>query len=315
MRWLVKSLSVISLMLLAGAAWAQGTGRSLDIQPGGRQNGMGAAGVAIVDDATGMTWWNPAGLGFADKAAVDWTFAQLVPTLADDVTYNYGTWVQPIGGWGAFGVGFVFLSYGTSDRTDSGGNVTGTFGSNEMSPALYYGIRVLPDLAVGASLKYIRIQLAPDDLSGIGSTFGVDVAALYKIPSARLNFGVNLQNLGPSVTFINENKSDPLGRNLKLGASWQALANESYQMTIATDFNQSLVTSDFQTYHAGLEFRYADQIAGRVGYYADPLGDISDMTYGLGLRFKGLTLDWGSIPQAKDSDLGNVQKLTLGYRF
>jgi hypothetical protein len=143
----------------------------------------------------------------------------------------------------------------------------------------------------------------------------VDVAALYKIPSARLNFGVNLQNLGPSVTFINENKSDPLGRNLKLGASWQALASESYQMTIATDFNQSLVTSDFQTYHAGLEFSYATQIAGRIGYYSDPLGDIADMTYGLGLRFKGLTLDWGSIPQAKDSDLGNVQKLTLGYRF
>lgn len=315
MRWLVKSLSVISLMLLAGAAWAQGTGRSLDIQPGGRQNGMGASGVALVDDATGMTWWNPAGLGFAERAAVDWTFAQLVPTLADDVTYNYGTWVQPIGGWGAFGVGLVFLSYGTSERTDSGGNVTGTFGSNELSPALYYGIRLLPDFAVGASLKYIRIQLAPDDLSGIGSTFGIDVAGLYKIPAARLNLGVNLQNLGPSVTFINENKSDPLGRNLKLGASWVAMESETYHMTIASDFNQSLVTSDFRTYHTGLEFRYADQIAGRVGYYSDPLGDIGDMTYGLGLRFKGLTLDWGSIPQARNSDLGNVQKLTLGYAF
>ena len=42
--------------LLASTAYAQGTGRSLDIQPGARQNGMGATGVAIADDATGVTW-------------------------------------------------------------------------------------------------------------------------------------------------------------------------------------------------------------------------------------------------------------------
>ena len=43
---------------LAGSAFAQGTGRSLDIQPGGRQNGMGATGVAIAEDATGVSWWS-----------------------------------------------------------------------------------------------------------------------------------------------------------------------------------------------------------------------------------------------------------------
>jgi hypothetical protein len=81
------------------------------------------------------------------------------------------------------------------------------------------------------------------------------------------------------------------------------------------DFNQSLVTNDFRTYNGGVEVRYTDQIAGRVGYYSDPLGDIGAMTYGLGLSFRGLVLDWGSIPQAKGSDLANVQKITLGYRF
>ncbi|NOT34190.1 MAG: PorV/PorQ family protein [Candidatus Eisenbacteria bacterium] len=315
MRWLVKSLSVIVLLGIAGAAQAQGTGRSLDIQPGGRQNGMGGTGAALTEDATGASWWNPAGLGFISNSSIEWTFAQLVPTLATDVTYNYGSYVQPVGGWGAFGIGFVFLSYGESQRTDTSGNVTGTFGSHELSPAVSYGIRLLPDFAVGATLKYVRIQLAPDDLSGIGSTFGVDIASLYRLPVARLSLGVNIQNLGPSVTFINENKSDPLGRNVKVGAAWQALADKSYGLTLAADFNQSLVTDEFRTYNAGLEFKYADQIAGRLGYMSDPLGDISDVTYGLGLVFKGLALDWGSIPQARNSDLGTVQKLTLGYRF
>src|ERR1043165_4542209 len=130
-----QCLAVIVGLLLAGSAYAQGTGRSLDIQPGGRQNGMGAAGVALPEDATGVTWWNPAGLGFVEKSDVQLTYAKLVPGLANDVSYNFGTYVQPIEGFGAFGVGITFLSYGTSEGRDAQGNPTGNFTSNEFSPA------------------------------------------------------------------------------------------------------------------------------------------------------------------------------------
>ncbi len=300
---------------LATTAFAQGTGRSLDIQPGARQNGLGAAGVAIADDATGVTWWNPAGLGFVTKSAVDLTYAQLVPGLATDVNYNYVTFVKPTSGWGAFGLGLVFLSYGTSEGTDPFGNPTGTFTSNEVSPALYYGTKLLPDFSVGASLKYIRIQLAPQSQSGVGATFGLDVAGLYRIPAARLNLGVNVQNLGPSVTFINEDERSPLSRNIKAGIAWEAYSKEGFKVLVAGDFDQSLVTDAFWQLHGGVEMRYSDQIAGRVGYYHDPLGQLQGLTYGLGLGWKGLAVDFGSIPQAKGSGLPNVSKLTLGYHF
>jgi len=300
---------------LASTAFAQGTGRSLDIQPGARQNGMGATGVAIADDATGVTWWNPAGLGFVTRSGVDLTYAQLVPGLATDVNYNYATFVKPTGGWGAFGVGLVFLSYGTSEGTDPFGNSTGTFTSNEVSPALSYGTKLLPDLAVGASLKYIRIQLAPQSQSGVGATFGLDLAALYRIPAARLNMGINVQNLGPSVTFINEDERSPLSRNVKAGMAWEAYSQEGFKALIAADFDQSLVTDAFWQLHGGLELKYTDQVAGRVGYYYDPLGELEGLTYGIGLGWKGLAVDFGSIPQAKGSGLPNVSKLTLGYRF
>ena len=299
----------------AATAYAQGTGRSLDIQPGARQNGMGATGVAIADDATGVTWWNPAGLGFVTKSAIDLTYAQLVPGLATDVNYNYATFVHPTSGWGGLALGLVFLSYGTSEGTDPFGNPTGTFTSNEVSPALYYGTKLLADLSVGASLKYIRIQLAPQSLSGVGSTFGLDLAALYRIPAARLNFGVNVQNLGPSVTFINEDERSPLSRNIKTGFAWDAYDKDGFRLLAAGDFDQSLVTSSFYQLHGGIELKYTDQIAGRVGYYYDPLGQLEGLTYGLGLGWKGLSLDFGSIPQAKDSGLPNVSKITLGYRF
>jgi hypothetical protein len=315
MRFAINALAVLFSIGLVAGAQAQGTGRSLDIQPGGRQNGMGAAGVALADDPTGATWWNPAALGIVGRSGLELTYAQLVPGLADDVNYNYLTFVHPLEGWGAFGVGVVFLSYGQSEGSDDAGNPTGTFGSNEFSPAISYGTQVFPDFSVGATLKWIRIQLAPSDQSGVGSTFGLDLAALYRIQPARLNLGLNVQNLGPSVAFLNEDKADPLGRNLKTGLSWEPLSTKTYAVVLAADFNQSLVTDNFRTYHGGLEFRYADQVAGRIGYYSDPLGEIEDMTYGIGVQFKGFTVDWGSIPQAKDSDLGNVQKITIGYRF
>lgn len=308
-------LGAVLGLTLATSAFAQGTGRSLDIQPGARQNGMGATGVAIADDATGVTWWNPAGLGFVNRSAIDLTYAQLVPGLASDVNYNYLTFVKPTSGWGAFGLGLIFLSYGTSEGTDPFGNSTGSFTSNEFSPALYYGTKLLPDLSVGASLKYIRIQLAPQAQSGVGATFGLDLGALYRIRPARLNIGVNVQNLGPSVTFINEDERSPLSRNVKVGAAWEAYDKGGLKALVAADFDQSLVTDAFWQMHYGAEIRYTDQIAGRVGYYYDPLGQLEGLTYGIGLGWKGLSVDFGSIPQAKGSGLPNVSKLTLGYRF
>src|ERR1044072_6510836 len=291
----------------ASTACAQGTGRSLDIQPGARQNGMGATGVAIADDATGVTWWNPAGLGFVTRSAIDLTYAQLVPGLANDVNYNYATFVKPTAGWGAFGLGLVFLSYGTSEGTDPFGNPTGTFTSNEVSPAISYGTKLLPDLSVGASLKYTHTQLAPQSQNGVGATFGLDLAGLYRIPAARLNFGVNVQNLGPSVTFINEDERSPLSRNVKAGLAWEAYSHEGLKVLLAGDFDQSLVTDAFWQLHGGVEFRYSDQIAGRVGYSHDPLGQLEGLSGGVafgrlagggGLRFPGRRGGgWGSPPR------------------
>ena len=152
MRHSYSALAGLLSLVLATSAAAQGTGRSLDIQPGGRQNGMGAAGVALADDPS-ATWWNPAALGFMTRNGFELTYAQLVPNLASDVTYNYLSYVHPMQGWGALGVGFVFLNYGQSEGRDESGNFTKNFGSNEFSPALYYGTQILPDFSVGAALK------------------------------------------------------------------------------------------------------------------------------------------------------------------
>jgi hypothetical protein len=269
--------------------------------------------VALADDPTGVAWWNPAALGFVGRPALEGTYSALVPGLADDVTYNYLNYLHPVEGWGAFGVGVLFLSYGNIDLTNSGGTTLGQYTPVEYSPGLYYGTQILPNLAVGAAIKYVRVQLAPSSYQGIGSTFGFDLGALYKIPAARLNFGLNVQNLGPSLAFIDEDKADPLSRNVKAGAAWVPVITKDFTVTLVEDFNQSLVNSEFRTYNHGAELSYADQLAGRIGWVADPSGDISGLSYGLGVAWNSLSLDWGSMPQART--LPSVTRITIGYRF
>src|SRR5206468_1329735 len=152
MRLNTRVLLVLAGLALAGRASAQGTGRSLDIQPGARQNAMGAAGVALSGDAAGSTWWNPAFLGFARHVDIQLTGAQLVPGLAYDVTYNQAAYLQPIEGWGAIAAGLAFLSYGSSEGVDISGTSTGKFDSYEFSSGVSYGTRLLPDFAIGATI-------------------------------------------------------------------------------------------------------------------------------------------------------------------
>jgi hypothetical protein len=322
MRFNAIALALIAGILIAGSAFAQGTGRSLDIQPGARENGLGGAGVALADDATGMTWWNPAGLGFAKRGGVQMTNAKLVPGLADDVAYNHLAYVQPMEGWGGLALSLAFLSYGTSIATDESGAELFNFDSYEFSSGLSYGVELLPDLAIGANVKYIRIQLAPGNLQGVGSTLGFDLGCLYRVQPARLRLGATVQNLGPSVVFINELTASPLSRNIKTGFAWDAINKSGITSTVVGDFNQSLVTKEFRTYNGGLELKYSTDtgkgaggigLAGRIGYYYDPLGEIKDMTYGMGLSWGSLTLDMGSVPQA--TTLPHVEKYSLGYRF
>jgi hypothetical protein len=302
-------------LLVAVSASAQGTGRSLDIQPGGRQNGMGAAGVALPQDATGATWWNPAALGFIERTNVQLTYAKLVPAWRTTSATTTGRTSSPSRG-----------SAPTASRSPScpteRARVATRRATSPATSARTSSHR--PSTTARASCpiwrwalrsKWIRIQLAPDSQSGVGTTFGLDVAALYKIPAARLNFGANVQNLGPSVTFINEDQASPLSRNLKVGAAWTPYEDKQLALHLVADFNQSLVTNSFRTYNEGLELSYAQQFAGRIGWYADPEGQISGLCYGFGAGWGNLGLDFGGIPQAKDSGLDDVYKITLGYKF
>jgi long-subunit fatty acid transport protein len=329
-------------LVLAAVAWAsessaQTAALSLSIPPTGRANGMGQAYVAIADDAS-ATWWNPAGLAFLPKKEASLTYAKLVPGLADDVFIMFPAYTAPIKTWGTFGASIVYLSYGTSQATSPTGEDLGTFTSYEMAPTLSYGTKIGADLGLGASFKYVRVQLSPDlpglPGAGKGSTVAFDIGALYKIPGNMVNIGLAIQNMGPSISFIADDRSDPIYRNAKFGVAVNAYSKKEFAAVVTGDINQLLVQGEITQpdgsidkryqkpiYNFGGEVAYNSEVALalRGGYVYDKDGSIQDPTYGFGIGYKSFDIDFASIPQAKDPDTGQrldrVSKFSLAAHF
>lgn len=310
------------LLLLVGYAntanaQAQAGAQSLLIAPGARADGMGRAYVALADDANAV-WWNPGALAFVNGRDAAFMYTKLVPDLADDVFFSYMSYAQHVEGWGGIGASLGYLSYGKSIATDVDGIELGTFTSYEIAPTIAYGTEIMKDFGFGVALKVVRVSLAPADLTqdraeGSGTTFAADIGGLYKLPAWKASVGMAIQNLGPNIAYIDQDQSDPLGRNVKFGVAVAPIQSELYRVLVVADVNKLLLKDGPWIENGGAELEFNKLLALRVGYINDPRGTIQDLTYGLGLSYRGIRLDYASVPQSEFLD--RVNRFSASYHF
>jgi len=317
--------AVLGLLLVAGLAGtaraqSEAGAQSLLIAPGARSDGMGRCFVAVANDANAV-WWNPGAMAFARGHDASFMYTQLVPDLADDVNYSYLAYVQHVEGWGGIGGSVGYLSYGKSQATDDLGNDIGEFTSYEIAPTIAYGTEIVSNLGLGVSLKLVRVDLVPafvalDGRAGRGTTFAADIGGLLKAPVIKSSFGAVIQNLGPDIAYIDEDQADPLGRNLKVGAAYTPFENEVHRVLVAADANRFLLpgrTLAVDVWNAGAEYEFNRLLALRIGYISDPRGTIQDLTFGLGLGYRGFRFDYASVPQSEF--LERVNRFSASYHF
>lgn len=305
---------------------------SMIIPPGARANGMGEAFVAVADDAT-AAWWNVGGLAFVENNNLALMHSQLVPDLANDVYYEFLGYSHQLKDLGTISLSLIYLTYGESVATNTQGIQQGTFKSWEASGYLSFALPITPNLGIGITGKFIHADLAPanltlDQLDGTGSTVAVDAGVLYKIPGflfiadRRLRLGTALTNVGPDISFIDQEQSDPLPSTLRVGLAYTAVQSETSNWLLTVDFEQSLVwllddatkTRRSEIYHIGTEYRYINLLAGRLGYVYDEDGDFKDATYGLGFIYKDkVALDYANVPQA--TTLDRVHRWSISVSF
>ena len=262
------------------------------------------------------------------KKEFTFMFAKWLPELASDLYYAYASYVHHLEGWGTVGGNLTFLNLGTSERTDETGQSLGEFTSYDAALTLSYGTKFSPTLALGMSAKFIYSNLSAvgagrEQGSGTGSSFALDAGLLYRTPIEHLTLGAAITNLGPDITYIDADQSDPLPRNLALGLAYRLVDTPYNRLSLIGEMNKELVgvkddlSTEFEEaiWNMGLEYWYGSYIAFRAGYIYDKVGAVKTPTFGGTLQYSSYHFDFAYIPAREDLALSNTLRLSITARF
>ncbi len=337
----LTSLITILLVLVIGApsvfAVSEAAVLFLLISPHARVGGMGEAFVGLADDVSAI-YWNPAGLAFQRGKQFTSMYQPLLPQFnLDDLYYLFGAYRQSYEGLGTVGFNVTYANYGQQIITDeTGPDALGTFNSNEYALTFSYATLLSENTGVGLNIKYIRSNLSEvgagvEKGDGKANAFAVDIGFLQKnLLINRLNFGLNIANIGSKITYIDNAQADPLPTNLKAGFAYIALDQEYNRLTFLADVNKLIVNRHedgsvdsvikaFGTawqnsnyiLNFGAEYWYANLIALRAGYYHDPDGKVKYLTIGAGLVYSIYQFDFGYISAGDSHPLSDTMRFSL----
>ncbi|MFH0991770.1 MAG: type IX secretion system outer membrane channel protein PorV [bacterium] len=328
----------------------------LMISPNARSSAMGEAGAALANDAS-ASFWNPAGLAFQNGSEISLSHANWLPAFQlSDMFIDYAVYRRSMPELsGTVAASITYLNLGKFNRTENSPDVLETFSAYEFAVTAGYATQLSSTFGIGVNGRYIYSRLAPfataeEQGKGTASGFSFDVGLLYKPQSipipftdldlgGRLNIGMNVSNLGPKMTYIDEAQADPLPTNFRLGLAFKIIDDEYNQFSAVADVNKLLIrkkdnTSDpfykaiFTSWvdrsfkeelrefvsSVGVEYWYDKFVALRAGFfYEDPqYGNRKFLTFGAGLRYDIYGFDFSYINTFEEQHpLGETLRFSL----
>lgn len=361
-------LAVMILMTFIGVTnktYAQGEAAVpfLLLAPDSRAGGIGESGSGLADNSAAI-FWNPAGIAFLTGSEVSITHSNWLPQFNLDLFYDYLTYRQYIESLGgSVTASITYMNFGEFVRTSSQSpDPIGTFRSFDAALTLGYATKVHNDWGLGFNFRLIHSRLSDEPTeneqgSGVATTVSFDVAAMWRpeelhIPligdmGNRISMGANLSNIGPKITYIDQDQSDPIPTNFRLGFAFRVFEDDFNSLTYTLDFSKLLVnrvdsgqTKD-EFYKAvftswgdqsfseelrdivtsmGLEYWYGQpddfMFAIRSGFfYEDPsYGNRKFLTLGAGIRYDMYGFDFSYITTDMFKD-GENHPLSDTLRF
>ena len=343
----LKTLTVAAGLLLTGfAGVSQATNDSqaavlpLLIEPGAKQAGMGEAYSAIADDAS-AGYYNPAGLAYQDPNRKNFQFMHQnwLPSLADDMYYEYLGYSQYAEGWGNFALNLVYFNMGEQAWTsEHSSDVIGTFHSFDIYLTGSYGATITDNFSLGLTLKGIYSKLSEkgqgaEEGKGIGTSFAFDFGSMWRTPVRGLTLSSVIHNLGPKIAYIDVTQADPLPLNWVFGAAYVPIDSDFNKLTFVLDIYKPLVRrsgspvealykgwndedDEFEQidFKMGGEYVYNNFMALRAGYSYDKDGDLITPTFGVGVIFDRINVDiayYGAV----DNPMQDSMRFSAAYNF
>lgn len=255
MKAYIKHIMMLMLAAIALPAMAQKdnffnpvttTVTSQSIAPDARSAGMGDVGAATDPDVVSQ-YWNPAKYPFnISRAGVAINYTPWLRQLVNDIDLAYVAGYYRIGDYSAVSASLRYFSLGEVQMSN---DENLTINPYEMSFDVAYSLMLSEHFSLGAAVRWIYSDLTYDFTSDTapGSAFAADLSCYYQNylnigeRECQLGLGLNISNIGSKISFGDDNNSEFIPTNMRLGASLMVPIDEYNRFTIAADANKLLV--------------------------------------------------------------------------
>lgn len=303
MRW--QHALVCALILLAPASAGAGDPGSagalfLRIGLGARASAMGEAYIGVAEDASAV-YWNPGAMAAVLGTNVTLVHVEYFETIRlEQAAVTHET------AWGTLGFMFTGLFVDDMARYDDVASAVelGRFGAHDVAIAAAFARYIVPNVAVGVSVKPVYQRI--DELSATG--FAVDAGIYHTARIRGVKLAAVAGNLGAPMKFDAEEFALP--RYVKVGASWEREVTAIEGRVLVT-FDAMFPNDDDGRQHIGAEYSYRRMLALRAGYKGGY--DSQGATFGFGVNYREMSLDYAFLPIR--NDLGNNHRFGIGFSF
>jgi len=219
-----------------------------------RAAGMADIGVATSSDAFSQHW-NPAKYAFAtDEQGISLSYTPYLTGLANDISLGQLTYYNKVNERSAFAGSLRYFGYGDIELRKTGDPSENflTVSPNEFALNGSYSLKLSEKFSMAIGAKYIHsnLKVATDNNDATAaSSFAVDVAGFYQSEekvyqsfNGRWRAGFNIQNLGPKISYDNDEiSSNFLPANLKLGTGYDFILDSENKLAVNLEINKLLV--------------------------------------------------------------------------
>jgi len=326
---------------------------SLSIAPDARAGGMGDIGAATTPDVNSQ-YWNPAKYVFMEsEAGLSVSYTPWLRKLVTDIDLAYLAGYWKFDQRQALSASLRYFSLGDITLMDQLGYPQGSAHPNEVAVDLAYSRLLSDKLSAAIALRFIYSDLNNGiNLSGgsemyPGSSVAADIAAYYKTPitlqsvDGTLAFGINISNIGSKISYDQNETSNFIPTNLRIGGSFDYPLDNYNKISINADVNKLLVptpklnptSQDITAYNKmspiagifssftdapggfkeemqeimwsiGAEYAYNNQFFVRGGYFNENQfkGNRKYFTAGAGFKLNVFQLDAGYVISTSQSN-------------
>ncbi len=219
-----------------------------------RAAGLADQGVATSSDVFSQQW-NPAKYAFAEDAqGFSISYTPYLTDLANDISLGQLTYYNKINDKSAFGASFRYFGFGGIELRETGdpNEATREVSPNEFALDGSYSLKLSETFSMAVAGRFIssnlKIPSGEVDASAARS-FAVDVAGFYQSEeiaysdfNGRWRAGFNFQNLGPKISYDNDDlSSNFLPANLRLGGGFDFILDDYNKVSVSAEFTKLLV--------------------------------------------------------------------------